>query len=475
MARRVLAPAEQLDWAASHLSDLYDRARLDSLHDALTGLGNHRAFQDELKRELGLAERHGTPLALLLADVDDLKKVNDEAGHAAGDELLQAMGRLATAAIRGSDRAFRIGGDEFAVLLPRADADQAFAVGRRMLATALEGGGGQTVRPFSFSAGISAIELVGPGGDLYEQADAALLWCKRHGRTGVQVYDADRHGQPRDRSTPARTAAVAKVAEGRLLDPVYQPIFSLDTGAPLGFEGLVRPRKGSGFRDADALFAAAEAAGRTIELDRACLDVVARSAAKRAGECYLALNISPRTLEAEEFSARELAGILDGHGIDPEEVVLELTEREAVEDLDRLRQGLAACRALGMRLAADDVGAGNSGLRLLSQIHFDIVKIDLSLVQGGVMRESSLAVLRALLDLAERWQATVVAEGIETPHQLEVVRGLGIRAGQGYLLGRPGPALETEAVDIEELLARDDWLRPRSKPAKSAVASTPVA
>jgi len=127
---------------------------------------------------------------------------------------------------------------------------------------------------------------------------------------------------------------------------------------------------------------------------------------------------------------------------------------------------------MGMRLAADDVGAGNSGLRLLSQIHFDIVKIDLSLVQGGVMRDSSLAVLRALLDLAERWHATVVAEGIETPRQLEVVRGLGISAGQGYLLGRPSASLEPDPVDIDELISRDDWLGRSRKP---AVTSTPAA
>jgi EAL domain-containing protein (putative c-di-GMP-specific phosphodiesterase class I) len=108
-----------------------------------------------------------------------------------------------------------------------------------------------------------------------------------------------------------------------------------------------------------------------------------------------------------------------------------------------------------MRIAADDVGAGNAGLRLLSQITFDLVKVDLSLVQGGVLRESSLAVMRALRELAERSSATIVAEGIETAHQLEVVRDLGLAAGQGYLLGRPSRGLATEAVDIDGLIARD--------------------
>ena len=138
-------------------------------------------------------------------------------------------------------------------------------------------------------------------------------------------------------------------------------------------------------------------------------------------------------------------------------MVLELTERETVEDMARLRESIAACRAAGFRLAADDVGAGNAGLRLLSQIRFDIVKIDLSLVQVGVLEESSRAVLRALRDLADRWGAKIVAEGVETPSQLEVVRGLGISAVQGYLVGRPVDRPRADAVDLEELIGSVRW------------------
>jgi EAL domain-containing protein (putative c-di-GMP-specific phosphodiesterase class I) len=108
-----------------------------------------------------------------------------------------------------------------------------------------------------------------------------------------------------------------------------------------------------------------------------------------------------------------------------------------------------------MRIAADDVGAGNAGLRLLSEIKFDLVKVDLSLVQSGVLRESSMAVMRALRELADRSSATIVAEGIETAHQLEVVRELGLAAGQGYLLGRPSRVLTVEPVDIEGIIVLD--------------------
>ena len=124
------------------------------------------------------------------------------------------------------------------------------------------------------------------------------------------------------------------------------------------------------------------------------------------------------------------------------------------EDLrvDRLIRAVDSCRAAGMRVAADDVGAGNAGLRLLSQIRFDIVKIDLSLIHGGTVRATSHEVVQTLKDLADRWGALVIAEGIETAEQLEFVRSLGIRAGQGYLLGMPSERPTGEPVDLDALV-----------------------
>jgi EAL domain-containing protein (putative c-di-GMP-specific phosphodiesterase class I) len=148
--------------------------------------------------------------------------------------------------------------------------------------------------------------------------------------------------------------------------------------------------------------------------------------------------------------------ILRRFDIAPEQVVLELTEREEVQDLDTLRRNVRACRQAGFRLAADDVGAGNAGLRLLSEVHFDIVKVDLSLVQGGILHDPSHGVLRALRELASQWNATIVAEGVETGHQLRVIRQLGISAAQGYLLGRPTRARVAGALDLEALTADGD-------------------
>ena len=461
LARMVLDSVEQLERERARLVELYGQARSESLIDALTGLGNHRAFQEELARQLELARRTVTSLALLVIDVDDLKKVNDDRGHAAGDELLAAMGRIATSALRKSDRAFRVGGDEFAVLLPHSDVASGLNVARRILSSALNGSdAGRSIEPFSVSIGVSAYPTPSTEGhQLYRQADAALYWCKRHGRTSAVAFDPGRHGSSADdRSVTELSAAVDEVLASRALRPVYQPIFSLSTGKPIGYEGLVRPAEGAPFADASTLFAAAEVADRTVELDMACLQIVAAGAGTIEPGTYISVNLSPRTLESDLFRPSELINVFRRRSIAPQQVVLELTEREKVEDLEQLRKNVEACRRAGFRLAADDVGAGNAGLRLLSEVHFDMVKIDLSLVQGGILHDPSHAVLRAIQELAAQWKASCVAEGVETSEQLTVIRSIGIEAGQGYLLGRPANIRGAVAIDLDGLMSEVPWL-----------------
>jgi diguanylate cyclase (GGDEF)-like protein len=453
VTRRILGPAADLQRLSLQLRTLYSQARLDALLDPISGLGNHRAFQEELHRQIEDAARDGHPVALAIVDLDDLKRVNDEHGHAGGDQLLASMGRLLVGVSRATDRAFRIGGDEFALILPHADADDAHAVIRRVLSSALSAEA--TIgRSFSFSGGVSAYPSPSQdGGRLLRNADAALYWAKRHGRTDIQVYDPARHGVSDDtRSTPELAQAIDQVTGQGALMPVFQPIFDLTTGHPVGFEGLVRPGEGADFRDATALFTAAEVADRTVELDMLAIDTIAAAVGDGLGDAYLSVNLSPRTLEADQFRVSELLAVLGRNGLTPDRVVLELTEREQVEDMERLRTNLQACRAVGFRIAADDVGAGNAGLRLLSEIEFDIVKIDLSLVQGGVLRDSALAVLTAIQDIAARADATVVAEGIETVDQLDVIREVGISHGQGYLLANPAPELQGDTIGIDTLV-----------------------
>jgi EAL domain-containing protein (putative c-di-GMP-specific phosphodiesterase class I) len=167
---------------------------------------------------------------------------------------------------------------------------------------------------------------------------------------------------------------------------------------------------------------------------------------------YISVNLSPRTIESAMFHPGELKAIFHRYGIPLNQVVLELTEREEIQDFDQLKANIDACRRAGMRIAADDVGAGNAGLRLLSEISFDIVKIDLSLVQGGSLHDPSHAVMVAIRELANRWKASVVAEGVETAEQLAVVRAMGISSGQGYLLGRPATQRGAEPLDLAALV-----------------------
>ncbi len=447
MSRRILQPAEDLERSRSDLRRMYEVARADSLRDGLTGLGNHRAFQEELDRELESYQRYKVPVALLLIDLDDLKLVNDSAGHAAGDDMLRELGTLIAKSARFADRSFRIGGDEFAILMPHTDADGALHIAHRLQELAMQPRPGSRAIPFS--GGVSACPLLATTrAQLLAQADAALYWCKRHGRASVDVFHPVRDRPTSQEASSELSAAIARVVTDQLVRPVYQPIVELATGRVIGFEGLSRPTAESGFADPGSMFTAAEVVGRTVELDLACLHAVIAGARQMPTDQMLTVNISPRTIEAPYFSADALMALLGRYSIAPQRVVVELTEREKVEDVNRLQANLGALQRLGLRVAADDVGAGNAGLRLLSQMRFDIVKIDLSLVQEGTERDTSRAVLRSLLELAARWHASVIAEGIETVSQLRTVRELGFTAGQGYLLARPMPEPVMTSVDV---------------------------
>jgi diguanylate cyclase (GGDEF)-like protein len=477
LLRRALRRADRLGTLSLALTNLYDRARLDALRDGLTGLGNHRAFQDELERAGQMARRHGLATALLLIDVDDLKRTNDLYGHTTGDEVLSSVARVLVASLRRIDRAFRIGGDEFAILSPGTAAAAGEIMARRILVALLESDRNPGGQPISVTIGVSAMPWPSPDrAQLYRHADAALYWGKRHGRTDVQVFDPDVHGIADD-ERPAEELALAvdRIVERSGLLPYYQPIYSLVTGRVLGFEGLVRLEPGSGFRTTSALFEAAESVNRTVELDVEAARRLAAGAGRLAPDHYLAVNLSPRTLEASAFNPHEVLAIFARVGIAPERLVIELTEREAVEDMERLAHSLAVLRRTGARIAADDVGAGNAGLRLLSQLEFDVIKLDLSLVQGGAMLAPTRAVVRALLELTDRRGATTVAEGIETASQLEMLRDLGIRVGQGYLLGRPRAEPEAAPADVDVLLAFAELEHRAAAEAASAARSDPVA
>jgi diguanylate cyclase (GGDEF)-like protein len=469
MARQILRPAAQLEASRSRLHELYESAREAALRDSLTGLGNHRAFQESVARMVEGSRRYGTTFSLVLFDIDEFKRINDTRGHAVGDQVLDQLGELIRLTIRHTDAGFRVGGDEFAILLPHTDAQGAVGLCRRLLARALEDRGAGAYRgPISFSAGVTACPTFGVTRlELVAQADAALYRGKRAGRTVVTTFDpAIDRGHVDDGMRAELSSAISAVIESGTLTPVFQPIVELSSGRILGYEGLVRVPQESVFPHTGALFDAAEAAGRVQDLDRAALDVVLAGARAIRDDVLISLNVSPRTLESGELNATVFLAILRRHGIAPDRVILELTEREVVREPEVLREALRGVQRAGVRVAADDVGAGNAGLRLLSQFQFDVVKIDLSLVQGGTRggsgSDQTLSVLGSLVQMADRLGALTIAEGVETPEQLRTIRELGIVAGQGYLLGRPGPEHNLARVDLEALGAIEEPPDPQS-------------
>jgi diguanylate cyclase (GGDEF)-like protein len=475
MARQILRPAAQLEASRSRMRELYESAREAALRDSLTGLGNHRGFQEAVARMVEGSRRYGTPFSLVLLDIDEFKRINDTRGHAVGDQLLMELGDLIRRTIRLTDSGFRVGGDEFAILLPHTDSQGAVGLCRRLLARSLDDGGSGAYRgPVSFSAGVTACPEFGATRvELTAQADAALYRGKRAGRTVVTVYDPVLdQGHVDDGMRAELSSAITAVIESASLTPVYQPIVELSSGRVVGYEGLVRVPRESTFAHTGALFDAAEVAGRVADLDRAALEVVLAGAAGIPDDVMISLNVSPRTLEAGDLNATSFQAVLRRHGVAPERVILELTEREAVKEPERLRETLGALQRAGVRVAADDVGAGNAGIRLLSQFQFDVVKIDLSLVQGGTRTgagtDQTLSVLGSLVQMADRLGATTIAEGVETPAQLRTILELGIAAGQGYLLGRPGPQHDLTSIDLEALANREEIPDPQRPVARQA-------
>jgi diguanylate cyclase (GGDEF)-like protein len=431
------------------LNDRYQAALADALQDPLTQLGNHRAFQEELDRQVEAAQRYGVPLSLAIVDLDEFKAINDGRGHAFGDKALAHFGTLVSAGLRRADRPFRIGGDEFAILLPHTDAEGAKIVLRRLLSSALQPALRTETDPgsLSFSAGISALpEPASSRAQLYSQADAALYAAKRSGRTDVQIFDATT--EPNEEAGGVGMAVAEVIARG-WLRPVYQPIIELKTGALLGVEGLIRPVSPAPFDNPASLFSAAAASGYLVALDLTCIETIVAGATNLAPGAFLSVNLSPATVEAPEFSTAALLSILARHGFPPERLLLELTEQQPVTDLERIRLKLDTCRGAGIRLAADDVGAGYAGLRLLAELTFDVIKVDLTLVQRSASSASSSAVIESVVALAGRTGAMLVAEGIEHPEQLQQLEQLGITVGQGFLLGRPGslPGTEPDATE----------------------------
>ncbi|HZU12748.1 MAG TPA: EAL domain-containing protein [Chloroflexota bacterium] len=440
--------------AFNHMTDALLAMERTALTDPLTGLGNHRAFQEELQRECARAVRHGHALSLALVDADDFKLLNDSRGHATGDQALSTLAACMRET-RTGDRHFRVGGDEFAILLPYATGAEAEQVVERLRGR-VEG----SVHGLTISCGVADLsDGVRDAETLREQADAALYEAKRRGRNRVSLFEAIRgHAVI---ISPEKIQAVRQILSDRSVIPVFQPIWGLDEGTVLGYEALMRPPADLAIVNPQEVFDIAEKLGRAAELDSICLHAILQRAREIPPQALLFVNLSPQSLDYGSLRAGPLMTMVEEAGLEPRRLVFEITER-SVARVDTVVREAKRLRELGFNLALDDVGAGNAGLDMLRQVAVDFVKIDRSVITAALVDDSAAAVLSGIVAFARHARTYVIAEGIETPAMLEMIRSvsvadpalpLGVQAVQGYLLGRPSPEIAPPpAPDIGSLL-----------------------
>jgi diguanylate cyclase (GGDEF)-like protein len=404
--------------------------------DPLTGLGNQRAFEEQLTTLVAHAQRHALPLALAVVDVDHFKLVNDRFGHRHGDGLLREVAALLGA--RPGDAAFRIGGDEFALVLPMLDGEQACRALNRIRAAV-----SAHVSSATLSVGVADVSAEGYDAEtLWERADAALYEAKRQGRDRVASFSVAGAGySPR----PLAVQAVRDLLAEPRIGAVFQPVWDLAEHRIVGFEGLARPAAGGRLDGPADAFDTADRVRRAPELDSACRGAILAAAAALPQDTTLFLNLHPSSLGHPLLDGATIVNEVRAAGLEPERVVLELTERASAQVPVVIAEA-QRLRALGFRLALDDVGAGNAGLEILRHVAFDVVKIDRAVVSDARANPTANAVLLATVLLARRTGAYVVAEGIEDAEILSFVKHLrvpgladevAIQGAQGFHLGVP--------------------------------------
>ncbi|MDB5093486.1 MAG: sensor-containing diguanylate cyclase/phosphodiesterase [Candidatus Eremiobacteraeota bacterium] len=438
---------------AGHEVDVKRMASTTSV-DSLTNIGNHRAFKDDLDREISLAVRHEVPLTLAMLDIDQFKLVNDQNGHVYGDRVLIELAGILRAG-RAGDRAYRVGGDEFAIILPHTTAEVARAVLEHIRIAASTTLHGSTV-----SIGFSTAEDfdITPEA-LQNQADAALYHTKRGGRNGVSQFDAANKGTWL-LSTERVQSLRALLASGTL--PIaFQPIWDLERTEILAFEALLRPAASFGFAGPQDAFDVAERLGCAHELDRASRLAALRRAGELPAHALLFLNVSPQTLD-RDFDIAEFAASVAAAGLRPDRVVIEITER-SIAHIDKVIAVARSLKAAGFGIALDDTGAGHAGLEIMSRLQFDYVKIDRAIIVKAMGDRSASGVVAAIVAFAKVTGAYVIAEGIEDIPMLDFIEhakcarapvGRGIRGAQGYLLYRPSETLPAprDVLDVSALL-----------------------
>jgi diguanylate cyclase (GGDEF)-like protein len=419
-------------------------ARLNhrSLHDPLTGLANRTLFEELLEQAIARARRSQNVAAVLFADLDGFKAINDRHGHLMGDQLLSAVARRLTGALRPGDTAARIGGDEFVVLCEdlgdRADAEN---VARR-IAAAISDPFDLDGHRLSVTASVG-IAFSGPGQDVPEgllrDADFAMYQAKSGGGDRMEVLDpaarlaADRREQLEIDLQQALSRNQFSLA--------YQPILDVRSGKMVAAEALLRwthPDRGS--VEPAVVIPSAERTGLILSLGewvlrRACEDLT-HWEASGTGAPAIAVNVSAHQLMGPAF-AQTVERVLGATGANPRGISLEVTETVFLADVSRAITVMQDVKDLGVELSLDDFGTGYSSLNYLHRFPFDRVKIDRSFTADVETDQVTRRLIGAMIDFSHGMDLTVIAEGIETSQELTQMTGLGADEAQGYHLSHP--------------------------------------
>ncbi|HEX6656923.1 MAG TPA: bifunctional diguanylate cyclase/phosphodiesterase, partial [Ilumatobacter sp.] len=434
----------------------------DALHDQLTGLPNRLLLHERLEHATCRARRSQTHSAILFADIDRFKQVNDTYGHTAGDELLVNVANRLTSLMRAEDTLVRFSGDEFVILCEdlHSVADAELLVDRIKNAF---------VEPFAFRDRTLTISLsvgiayAGPGDDVDRQllveADLAMYNAKRRRTHGEGVSDAHDSPQPRtDRRLESDLRAALAFDQ---LSVVYQPIVDISDQHVVGVEALVRWDHPS--RGAISPMTIIEIAERSElindiggwVLQRACHDHGRWKARRPDLQLDLAVNVSGRQIAGADVTAA-VATIVSATGMDPAALVLEMTESVLIDNAASSIATLRSLGELGIRLALDDFGSGYSSLDYLDRLPVHLVKIDQQFIARLTDDCADTTVIAGITAIAHGLGLTVIAEGVETRAQHDLVRSLGCDYAQGYFYACPMTAAALERhLDLSALTFMD--------------------
>jgi diguanylate cyclase (GGDEF)-like protein/PAS domain S-box-containing protein len=422
-------------------------------HDSLTGLFNRRRFEEELARELALAERYGASAAVLAIDLDNFKYINDSLGHSIGDQVISRAGEALVGRLRKTDLIARLGGDEFAVILPRVNTAEALRVANALLeavtsvdlqALGLRGGN------VTASVGISVFE---PGSapnaeELLVEADIAMYDAKEAGRARAMVYNA---GEERGQRMKARITWADRIREALATDHFVlhaQEIQSL-TGDPVPrFELLLRMLSPDGDLIMPASFLqVAERFDLVQEIDAWVIRNAAHILAEQQAsgrELVLSVNLSAKSITDPELPAL-IARALEAEGANPRGLCLEVTETAAIVNVERAKSFAGAVGDLGCELSLDDFGAGFASFYYLKHLSFDVLKIDGEFVRDLTTSQMNKLLVKSVVDIARGLKKRTVAEFVGDQPTLELLREMGVDFAQGFHVGKPQPL---EAVGL---------------------------